>query len=87
MENFSISEFVVRYIFIPCLTFFSSLALWVLKRQNADIDELINRTNKNEKDIAEIRQENKTEFKYISRDIKEIKELLKEVLKNHEQCR
>lgn len=80
MENFSISEFVVKYIFIPCLTFFSSLALWLWKKQNTDIDDLYMKVNKNEKDIVEIKQENKTEFKYIARDIKEIKELLQKLI-------
>lgn len=61
-------ELVLRYALAPL----AGLAWYMFKKQDIRIDSLEKRANDHEKDVIEMR----TEFKFISRDIKEIKEML-----------
>lgn len=65
-------ELILRYAIIPLLTIICTVGWSMYKKQDARIDNLEKRTNDTEKAVIEIR----TEFKFISRDIKEIKDLL-----------
>lgn len=65
-------ELVVKYTILPLLTIICTVGWSMYKKQDSRIDNLEKRTNDTEKAVIEIR----TEFKFISRDIKEIKDLL-----------
>lgn len=73
-----ILEMVIRYAILPLLSVICTVGWALYKKHDMRLDTLENRQNDIEKVVIEI----KTEFKYISRDIKEIKELLKSI-SNH----
>ena len=76
MEQYSVVEFLSKYVIIPLVTGIASLGWYVVKKQNDRLDTLKAEVDNMKQEIAEIKTEIKTEFKYISRDIKEVKELL-----------
>lgn len=69
---------VIRYAILPLLSVICTVGWALYKKHDTRLDAIESRQNNMEKVIIEI----KTEFKYISRDIKEIKELLK-TISNH----
>ena len=79
MENYAISEFLLKYIILPLLTALATLGFWAFKMVKKELDETKKRTDQIEKDVVQIRQVAETEFKYMSRDIKEQKDDIKEI--------
>lgn len=65
-------ELFLRYAIIPLATVICTLGWFMIKKQDFRIDNLEKRTNDIEKAVIEIQ----TEFKYVSRDIKEIKTMI-----------
>jgi hypothetical protein len=76
MENLAISEFLMRYVIFPLITALTGLGWWMFKKQAKELDEVKSRTNQTEKDIVRIMQRADTEFQYMARDIKDIKQLV-----------
>ncbi len=72
MELGATLEVFFKYILLPLLTAICTMGWHMMKKQDTRIDHLEARTSETEKAIIEI----KTEFKFISRDIKEIKDIL-----------
>jgi len=67
-----LGDFVLRYVLIPTLTLIGTVTWYIYKKQDVKIDSLEQRINLLEKAYIE----SKTEFKFVSRDIREIKEIL-----------
>lgn len=70
-------EIIIRYAIYPLLLIICHMGWHMYKKLDSRVDATENRVNENEKDIIEIKTEFQTDIKYMSRDIKEIKELLK----------
>lgn len=66
-------ELIVRYAVLPILSVLCTVAWSLYKKHEMRLDILESKHNDLEKAVIEIR----TEFRYISRDIKEIKDLLR----------
>lgn len=79
MENYAISEFLLKYVILPLLTGLATLGFWAFKMVKNDLDDTKKRTDQLEKELVQVRQVAETEFKYISRDIKEQKDDIKEI--------
>lgn len=71
MEIGQLIEIVLRYALAPLL----AVVWYMFKKQDNRIDALEKRTTDVEKTLIEIR----TEFKYVSKDIAEIKHLLEKM--------
>lgn len=65
-------ELALKYAILPLLTLICTGGFAMYKKQDARIDGLEKRTSDIEKAVIEI----KTDFKYLTRDIKEIKDIL-----------
>lgn len=63
---------IVQYAILPLLTAICTIAWSLFKKHDIRLDTLEKNQNDLEKAVIEI----KAEFKYISRDIKEIKDIL-----------
>lgn len=81
MENAAMTEFLLKYVIIPLITALTGLGWWMFKKQSRELDETKDRTNQNEKDIVDLRRQVNTEFKYLSKDILEIKDMVKQLVK------
>lgn len=79
METYSLSDFLARYVIVPLITGITALGWYMFKKQDKRIDDLEKRTTETEKSSIEIN----TSFKYIARDIKEIKELVTKLNNRH----
>jgi hypothetical protein len=70
-------ELFLRYAILPLLTIICTVAWSMHKKHDERLEKLEERANDTEKDAIEVR----TAFRYVSNDIKEIKEMLKELSK------
>lgn len=68
-------EPLLRYAILPMLTVIGTLGWSMYKKHDVRLDNLEKKTNDIEKAVIEI----KSEFKYVSRDIKEIKVILQKM--------
>lgn len=71
MEIGQILELTLKYALVPLFT----VVWYMFKKQDGRIEMLEKRTTDNEKTLIEIR----TEFKYISQDIAEIKKMIEKL--------
>ena len=72
------SEILIRYILLPLLTAICTMGWYMFKKHDSRLEHLENRTNESEKTQVQIN----TAFKYLSQDLQEIKDLIKELKKN-----
>ncbi len=72
MELGQLIEIILKYALVPLFT----VSWYMFKKHESRLEHLEKRTTDTEKAIIEIR----TEFKFISRDIKEIKEMITKML-------
>jgi len=70
--NMDLLDPIIRYAIIPLLSVLCTIVWYMYKKHDMRIELIEKRHNEMEKAIIEI----KTEFRYLSRDIKEIKDLL-----------
>lgn len=68
MELVEILKLFLQYALVPLAT----VGWYMFKKQDTRLDNLEKRTSETEKAVIEI----KTEFKYVSRDIKDIKNMV-----------
>lgn len=76
MENYAISEFLLKYVISPLIVGLATLGYGMFKKQQKELDETKERVSQAEKDVVRIVQRADTEFQYMARDLKEIKELV-----------
>lgn len=72
MDLETITLSFLKYGILPLLTVLCTVMWNLFKKHEARLDSIEQRASETEKAVIEI----KTEFKFISRDIKEIKEIL-----------
>lgn len=69
-------ELLSKYIVFPALSAVATIGWFMFKKHDVTLDLLHEEVETLKKDIAEVKTEIKTEFKYIARDIREIKDML-----------
>ena len=75
IDSITIIQLILQYALAPV----AAMGWYMLKKQESRVEDVEYRTNAAEKSLIELKAEVQSDIKYMSRDIKEIKEMLRKI--------
>ncbi len=72
---------IIRFIVTPLLTIACTVVWFMIKKLDGRVDNLEQSSFNIEKDVIEIKTEIRKDIQYLSKDVKEIKDMLAKISK------